>query len=409
MESKVAESPDSREDPIDEQSASQFQIPILPSRPVQPQVAKPLHQVDPSWALAPPPPGLYKRPSQFYPGYYYPQQLPAAGPFDDPHAQVVAAPVEHQFYPANPAPEGYYPDQAYAPVHPTGYNNQLFPDEHLFAVAPHYRQADHQFAYYDQPDQDPFEEAYAAEVEQQRILGQAYAAEIEEQQIAQAHTAEVERQQILDASHNPQIESPSYHRIYLTPSPNIETSFLGIKVYPWPERLPHLAEQVFQRDAARQAAPPSQPDQLVLHLSAHLWQVHIQQPDLQIRVAEIPQQPVPAGVFLQWLATNTDNMVGKKSGKALLREEGTIIPFLPSQINKADSIYFSRPRTYRQWYEAVELARAPDDQPEELLHVCITFMNSYISLHPAGRVLAGNLPNSLRISPTFIEADFHCP
>ncbi|TAQ87982.1 hypothetical protein B7494_g3665 [Chlorociboria aeruginascens] len=59
-------------------------------------------------------------------------------------------------------------------------------------------------------------------------------------------------------------------------------------------------------------------------------------------------------------------MVGKKSGKALLREEGgnCFVSFLES---KAD-LNLYRPRTHRQWDEAIELARDSNDQSKELLH-----------------------------------------
>jgi hypothetical protein len=63
----------------------------------------------------------------------------------------------------------------------------------------------------------------------------------------------------------------------------------------------------------------------------------------------------------------TDEMVGKKSGKALLREEGT----RSSSIYDGIEAYTShRPCKNRQWNEADELAGSAHDKPEELLHVC---------------------------------------
>jgi hypothetical protein len=59
-------------------------------------------------------------------------------------------------------------------------------------------------------------------------------------------------------------------------------------------------------------------------------------------------------------------MVGKKSGKALLREEGT----RTSSIYHCIEAYTShRPGSNGQWNEADELAGSSYDQSEELLHV----------------------------------------
>jgi hypothetical protein len=133
---------------------------------------------------------------------------------------------------------------------------------------------------------------------------------------------------------------------------NIEPSFLRAEDVSYPEFYSHLNQQAAHR------TPPTQPDLQTLDLAAHVGQLNLQSPKtLQIFVAEVPQQPEPVGAFLHWLNT----MVGKKSGKALLREEGTMAPFGPSHINETDPFSLCRPRTNRQWHEAVELARTSND------------------------------------------------
>lgn len=59
-------------------------------------------------------------------------------------------------------------------------------------------------------------------------------------------------------------------------------------------------------------------------------------------------------------------MVGKKSGKALLREEGQSC----APAHNIFSAKSGRFGAYRQWPEADYLARSAHDQPEELLYVC---------------------------------------
>jgi hypothetical protein len=62
-------------------------------------------------------------------------------------------------------------------------------------------------------------------------------------------------------------------------------------------------------------------------------------------------------------------MAGKKSAKALSREEGEIFQGLLMAKPHADTDMSARSGAYRQRNEADELARCANDQPEELLHV----------------------------------------
>ena len=65
-------------------------------------------------------------------------------------------------------------------------------------------------------------------------------------------------------------------------------------------------------------------------------------------------------------------MVGKRSGKALLREEGKRDPQYLSSLDfalKADETLLCRPGEDRQQYGSDYMASDQSDQSEELLHV----------------------------------------
>ena len=65
-------------------------------------------------------------------------------------------------------------------------------------------------------------------------------------------------------------------------------------------------------------------------------------------------------------------MVGKRSGKALLREEGKRHPQCLSKFDfalKADEMLFCRPGEDRQQHGSDHMASDQSDQSEELLHV----------------------------------------
>lgn len=79
---------------------------------------------------------------------------------------------------------------------------------------------------------------------------------------------------------------------------------------------------------------------------------------------QFESSPEPADSFHQ------PAMVGKKSGRALLREEGT--QRVLSTISD-DVLMGNRPREDGQRHGSHKLASSPDDQPEELLYVSVLF------------------------------------
>lgn len=264
----MAESPYSRdqpENPIDEQSAGQFVAAIHPSRPIQPQ-----------HAVAPVGPQLH---------HLY-------------NAQAFDAPA--QFDPAS----YYCLQQVPAPAHPTCYGN-------CYQSAEDYARQQREIK-------------HRAEGERQ---DQEYRAYLHSNLVRNSRLREVQDQSGYTISPytrvDPLLLRPEdrhlvvrelfYTRAPIAPAPPAATA------QPLPE--PTQLAVSLARDHL-----PQEELQLFSTLADSLSQLQLPQPDLQILVVDTPVQPVPAGIFLKWIGVK---MVGKKSGKALLREEGMIVPLLP--------------------------------------------------------------------------------